>query len=446
MVVLIKIFQVILALSVLILIHELGHFTFARLFRIRVDKFFLFFDVGGVKLFSTKETEWFVRLFPKMKNAETEYGIGWLPLGGYCKINGMIDESLDTEALKSEPKPYEFRTKPAWQRLLVMVGGVLYNFIFTILLYIAMFAIWGNQYISNEDSEIYVNDLAYEMGFRTGDRILKFDDYVPEDFSMLQADLARRSVKNALVLRGQDTVSLYIDGSMIEQVLVTPGMFSLARPFVVDSVIAASPNAEAGLMHGDRIVGIDSAAVEYVQDAWPVLADRAGNVISASVVRGTDTLAMPLQVDTAGRIGVMLDVPNVQSRKYNVAQAIPVGIKYTFSSIAGYVRDLKLVATPSTGAYKSVGSFIAIGQIFPSSWNWIVFVNLLAMLSIMLGVINLIPIPALDGGHVLFLLYEMLTGRKPSEKFMVAAQMVGMFLLIMLMIFAFGNDIGRLIR
>ena len=446
MAVLMKILQVIIALSVLIVIHELGHFTFARLFGIKVDKFFLFFDAGGVKLFSTKTSAWFTRLFPKMKNADTEYGIGWLPLGGYCKINGMVDESLDVENLLKEPQPWEFRSKPAWQRALVMVGGVLFNFLLAITLYVVMLYTWGNDYLSNRDNNVYVNELAYEMGFRTGDRILKFDDYEPEDFSMLQADLARRSVKTAEVLRGQDTVLLYIDRSMIGKVLETPGMFSLAIPFAVDSLTTGSVNTEADLKKGDKIIALDSLSVGYVQDAWKILSTKAGMSVNAEVVRGADTLSMPLQVDSAGRVGIALLVPGVQKRSYTLAQAVPAGLEYAWNMVAGYVRDVKLVATPSTGAYKSVGSFISIGQVFPAHWNWFIFINLLAMLSIMLGVMNLIPIPGLDGGHLLFLICEMITGRKPSDRFMVIAQIMGMFILLAIMVLAFGNDIGRLLR
>lgn len=440
-----KVLQVIIALSVLIVIHELGHFTFARIFGIRVDKFFLFFDAGGVKLFSTKETRWFTRLFPKMKDADTEYGIGWLPIGGYCKINGMVDESLDTGMLKDEPKAWEFRSHPAWQRALVMAGGVLFNFLFAIVVYIGMLATYGNDYLGNCGNRIYVNDLAYEMGFRTGDRILKYDDYVPEDFSMLQADLARRSVRTATVLRGADTLTIYIDHSMIGKVLESPGMFGLAIPFEVDSLAAGSVNAGADLRHGDRLIGIDTVSVEYVQDAFRLLSERAGRIMDAEVVRGADTLTVPLQVDSSGRIGVVLQVPGMQRRTYTLAQAVPAGVRYAWNMVAGYVRDLKLVATPSTGAYKSVGSFISIGQVFPSQWNWMIFINLLALLSIMLGVMNLIPIPGLDGGHLLFIICEMVTGRKPSDSFMVGAQIVGMILLLMLMVLAFGNDIARLL-
>ena len=278
MVVLIKTFQVILALSILILIHEFGHFIFAKGFGIRVDKFFLFFDAGDFKLMSTK-SGWFARLFPKAKEWETEYGIGWLPLGGYCKIAGMIDESMDTDHLKTEPQPWEFRSKPAWKRLFVMAGGVLFNFIFAILVYSGILAIWGEGYISNEDNCIYVNELAYDMGFRNGDRILSFDDFVPENFGMLQANLVRESASKATVLRDGDTLNIYIDHSRMGEILNTPGMFSLARPFIVDQVPESSPNYGRGLAPEDRIISIDSTDVAFVQDAEPILIENAGQNI-----------------------------------------------------------------------------------------------------------------------------------------------------------------------
>jgi regulator of sigma E protease len=445
MVVLIKILQVILALSVLIVLHEFGHFIFAKLFGIRVDKFFLFFDLGGTKLFSSKG-KWFTKLFPKAKEAKTEYGIGWLPLGGYCKINGMIDESLDMETMRQEPKPWEFRTKPAWQRLLVLSGGVLFNFLFAILVYIVIMAIWGSSFISNEGNAIYTNELGKEMGFRTGDRILRMDDYVPDNFGMLQADLVRRNVGKVTILRDGDTVDIYIDKSMIGEVLNTPGLFDLAVPFIIDSVMTGSPNAASGIRHGDRIAALDSVATPFVQDSRKYLAQIPGRTVRATVLRGTDTLAMDLQVDTAGRIGVFMQLPGVETRRYSFISAIPAGVKLTFSTIGGYLKDLKLVATPRTEAYKSVGSFIAIGQIFPASWDWYRFLQILALLSIMLGVMNLLPIPGLDGGHIVFTVYEMITGRKPGEQFLQVAQIIGMLLLFLLMILAFGNDIGRLVR
>ena len=445
MVALIKALQVIIALSVLILIHELGHFTFSKLFGIRVDKFYLFFDAWGVKLFSTKSA-WFIKLFPKAASWETEYGIGWLPLGGYCKIAGMVDESMDTEYLKSEPQPWEFRTKPAWQRLLVMAGGVLFNFILAIMVYAGILTKWGESYISNEGNAIYVNELAYDMGFRNGDQILMFDDYVPENFGMLQADLARQSVKKATVLRDGDTLNIYIDQKRIGEVLQNPGMFDLAVPFIVAEVSETSPNKALDIQPGDRIISIAGTHTEFLQDAKPILLEHAGDTVESTLTRGTDSLALTVQVDTAGTIGVFLQRPAIKTKEYTLLSAIPGGFAKTFETIGGYIKDLRLVFTPSTEAYKSVGSFIAIGQIFPSAWDWYRFLNILALLSIMLGVMNLLPIPALDGGHMVFTIYEMITGRKPSDKFLYVTQLIGMILVFGLMFLAFGNDIGRLLR
>ena len=445
MVILIKTFQVILALSILILIHEFGHFIFAKWFGIRVDKFFLFFDAGDFKLMSTK-SGWFSRLFPMAKEWETEYGIGWLPLGGYCKIAGMIDESMDTDHLKTESQPWEFRSKPAWKRLFVMAGGVLLNFLLAILVYSGILAIWGENYISNEDNCIYVNELAYDMGFRNGDQILSFDDFVPENFGMLQANLARESASKATVLREGDTLNIYIDHSRMGEVLNTPGMFSLARPFIVDQVPESSPNYGRGLIPDDRIISIDSTAVAFVQDAEPILLENAGQDIAADILRDGDTITLDLQVDSTGRFGVYTKLTGIKTKEYSMISAIPAGFTKTFSTIGGYLKDLKLVFTPSTEAYKSVGSFIAMGQIFPSTWDWYSFLNILALLSVMLGVMNLIPIPALDGGHIVFTLYEMITGRKPSDRFLYIMQLIGMLLVFGLMFLAFGNDIARLIK
>ena len=425
--------QVILALSALILFHELGHFLWARLFRIRVEKFYLFFDLGGFKLFS-------------FRIGETEYGMGWLPLGGYCKIAGMVDESFDTDALNKPPQPWEFRSKPAWQRLLVMAGGVLNNFLLALLVFIGILAAVGRNYMPNE-SPVYVNELGEQLGFRTGDRILLFDDYAPTDFMDLQSDLARRQVRKATVLRGADTLEIYIDQSLMGEVINSPGVFDVALPFVVDSVMASSANAAAGLLKGDRIAAVLGTETPYLQDAQKILRAHPGEVVPVTVERDASAfLELPLQVDSLGMLGVFFRNPSLKHRDYTFWEAIPAGCAWAWESVAGYLRDLRLVATPSTGAYKSVGSFVAIGQVFPTSWNWLQFLYILALLSIMLGVMNLLPIPALDGGHILICLWEMITGRKPSDKFLVVAQMVGMVLLIGLMLLAFGNDIVRLIH
>ena len=433
MVILIKTLQVILALSVLILIHELGHYLWARAFNIRVEKFYLFFDIGG-------------KAIARWKWGETEFGIGWLPFGGYCKIAGMIDESMDLDQMKQEPKPWEFRSHPAWQRLLVMAGGVINNFIFAIFAFIAIMAIWGESYIDNSGSQIYVDELAYDMGFRTGDEILRFDDYVPRNFGMLQADLARRGVHKATVLRDGDTLDIYIDQARIGDVLSAPLMFDLAVPLVVDSVMADGLNAASELARGDRIVSLDGEKVAFVQDSRALLATRTSQEVPAAVVRGADTVGFPVRVDSAGRLDVYMQMPNIRTQHYNLLEAIPAGWREAGSTIRGYLDDLSLLARPSTGAYKSVGSFIAIGQVFPETWDWFRFLNILALLSIMLGVMNLLPIPGLDGGHILFTLFEILTGRKPGEKFLVIAQIIGMVIIFGLMFLAFGNDIARIIH
>lgn len=440
-----KILQLILALSVLIAVHEAGHFFFARLFKIRVDKFFLFFDIGGRKLLSTK-SGWFSRLFPSLKDKETEYGLGWLPLGGYCKIAGMIDESMDTDFLKKEQQPWEFRSKKAWQRLLVMAGGVLFNFIFAILLGIVSLKVWGDRYILNSEARIYVNELASEMGFRTGDRILKMDDYEPVNFLNLQADLARRNVRKVLVERGSDTVDVYIDHSYIPYVLNTPGMFDIAIPFVVDTIPPTSPNYSAGYLRGDRIIAIDSLKTEFLQDTRAAFKGKACCSFTATVVRGVDTLQLPIKTDSTARALIYTTIPSIHEEEYGLFAAIPAGVGRTVDMITDYIRDLKMIFSPSTGAYKSVGSFITMADAMPESWDWFRFIKMLTLLSVILGVMNLLPIPALDGGHIVFLFYEIVTGRKPSDRFMSAAQMVGMVLILLLMLFACGNDIGKFLR
>ncbi len=474
MVILIKIIQVIFALSLLVLVHEFGHFLFAKLFKTRVDKFYLFFN-PGISLFKTKKIngKWKCKFFAKNLPDydgetridintlpeddwrrfpdNTEYGIGWLPLGGYCKIAGMIDESMDKEAMKLPPQPWEFRTKPAWQRFFIMFGGVFFNFILAIVLYAAILTSWGEEYLKNEDAVygIAVNDLSYEIGFRDGDKILSFDGVPTNDFSQLQIDMVRSQAREALVLRGKDTISISIDNIYIPASLNTPNMFSLAFPFVVGDIQPGTINEHSGLVKGDEVVAVNHNDMYIVQEIQKELKKHKSEEITATIERGGSTIELPLKVDTAGMIQVMLDTDltkyfKITKNEYSFLSAIPAGCTKAYRTIRNYVKELGLIFSPKTEAYKSVGSFITIGKIFPGTWDWFKVWSLTAMLSIMLGVLNILPIPALDGGHILFLFIEMITGRKPSLKVLEIAQTIGMILLIALMILAFGNDIRGL--
>ena len=437
--VLLKIIQVILSLSLLVLVHEFGHFITARMFRIRVEKFYLFFPPAVFKF--------------KPKGSDTEFGIGCIPLGGFCKISGMIDESMDTEAMKKPPQPWELRSRPAWQRLIVMAGGVLMNVILAIVLYIAILFAWGEQYIRTSDAVygIEVSPLAKEIGFCDGDRILALDgEPAPDNFADLQIDMLRDQVCRVTVLREGDTVDVIIDPEYMPAMLNTPGMIGIRLPILVGGVPDTSLNAGAGLQVGDKFLSASGQPVTFYQDLQKVLADNAGKTVELILLRGSDTVSVPVQVGSDGKMGVLLQRDpsgiSITRKEYSLLQAIPAGFLLTFTNIGHYIKELGLIFSPQTEAYKSVGSFIAIGSIFPSSWNWQIFWNITALLSIMLAVMNLLPIPALAGGHILFLIYEMITGRRPSDRFMEAAQMIGMLLLLMLMVLAFGNDIMRLLR
>jgi len=439
--VLIKIAQVVLALSLLILIHEFGHFLFARLFKIRVDKFYLFFN------------PWFSLVKFKPKNSDTEYGIGWLPLGGYCKISGMIDESMDKEQLKGEPKPWEFRSKPAWQRFFVMFGGVLFNIVLAIILYGIILFSWGEEYISTRDAVygVQCNELAREIGFRNGDRILAFDDRSVENdpIHTLQVDLIRTRPAVITVLRGDDTTRFGFDQQYIPELLNTPGIFNIRVPFVVSSVPDTSINVSSLLRSGDRITAINGLNTPAVQDVQEALRAHTNQTVLATVAREDGVVEVPLVVNSEGMIQVALVADltqfiNVTQKTYSFFGAFPAGIQKAYHTGANYVKELGLIFSPKTEAYKSVGSFIAIGNIFPGTWNWEIFWNITAWLSVMLAILNILPIPALDGGHIVLVIYEMITRRKPSDKFLEYSQMAGMVLLLGLMFLAFGNDIIRL--
>ena len=456
-----KIIQVILALSLLVVVHEFGHFTFARIFKTRVEKFYLFFNpkfslvkvkrFGGKlhwRFFSGNDTpeEW------KEHPESTEFGIGWVPFGGYCAIAGMVDETTKAGDLPATPQPWEFRTKKAWQRFFIMFGGVLFNFILAFGLYAAILDTWGESYLRSEDATygVAVNDLAREIGFRDGDRILAFDGRPVENVAALQADMVINKAREATVLRGADTVLVSIDPSYLPASLKSKGMFEVGFPFVVQEVTADSPNRDV-LEKGDAIVAVEGDEMTLVQQIRSAFARHPGETLAVTLEKEGVRRNASLKLDSLGMAGVMLDADlshffTLTVKKYNFFTAIPAGAAKLWKEIVGYVKQLGLIFSPKTKAYQSVGSFIAIGRIFPGTWNWFSFWTITALISIMLGVMNLLPIPALDGGHILFLIVEMLTGRRPSDKFLEVAETVGIVLLLALMVLAFGNDIRSLFR
>ena len=459
----IRLFQFILAISLLVLLHEGGHFFFSKLFGVRVEKFFIFFDLGIGK--------WSGKLLKyKPKNSDTEYGMGWLPLGGYCKIAGMIDESFDTEQMKKPAQPYEFRSKPAWQRLLIMIGGVLVNFLLALFIYSMILFYWGDTYIASKDMTygMKFNSEAKALGFKDGDILLGTDKRPFKDFSVdMFRDLS--SATRVDLIRDGKKMSLPLPGeiSLLDMLKAEP---SFARPFVpavVDTVIPNTPAAKYGLAKGDTIKAINGKAVDSQNEVTFELGRLEDMMASAKthadslrvrtativVARNTqlsewkgshlDTVKTVLTADlkfgfAPKALNQMYEPTHVD---YSFFESFPAGIKYGMSVLKGYVDDLKYVFT-ADGA-KSLGGFGAIGSLFPASWDWYLFWKMTAFLSIILAFMNILPIPALDGGHVLFLLYEIITRRKPSENFMIRAEYVGFGILILLMVVANLNDILR---
>lgn len=432
-----KIAQFLLSLSLLIVLHEMGHFAFAKLFKTRVEKFYLFFD------------PWF-SLF-KFKRNGTEYGVGWIPLGGYVKITGMIDESLDTEQMKSEPQPYEFRAKPTWQRLLIMIGGVLVNFILAFVIYIAILFTWGEDYLATKDMTygVMVDSTAQKIGFQNGDKIITIGGEHTENFLHIIPDLVLNQVTNVEVERDGKRVTLPISEEMRRSLVETHAQILPRMPGVIEKVQKDSPAMAAGLMSNDKIVGIDSIQASYVDQIQAYVQNNKGKAITLTVLRDGKTLNIPIKVGADGLLGIAFDIDiakyfHISVERYTFWQAIPAGFARGGDMIVSYGKQLKLLVTPGTGAYKSLGGFITIGKFFPATWDWHAFWNMTALLSIVLAIMNILPIPALDGGHVLFLLYEIITGRKPGDKFMEYAQITGMVLLLALLVFANANDIIKL--
>ena len=439
---LIRALQLIMSLSLLVIIHEGGHFLFARLFKTRVEKFCLFFD------------PWFTLFKFKPKNSETEYGIGWLPLGGYVKIAGMIDESMDTEQMKQPVQPWEFRAKPAWQRLLIMVGGVLFNFLLALFIYSMILFTWGDEYVPLQKAPLGMdfNETAKAIGFRDGD-ILVSADGVP--FERYGGDMLTSIVdaRQVTVLRDGQEASVYIPEDMMERLLADSVRFASFRyPFVIDSIMPGQPAALAGLQPGDSITQLDGRNIAYfdfkeeMQNRQKAADDSTGRLLTLTYVRAGVADTVTLTADSLYQIGIAASLQTnkllpVVKKEYSFFASIPAGVTLGVNTLIGYVSQMKYLFSKE-GA-KQLGGFGTIGSIFPATWDWYQFWYMTAFLSIILAFMNILPIPALDGGHVLFLIYEIVARRKPSDKFMERAQMVGMFLLFGLLIWANFNDILR---
>ena len=439
----IKLSQFLLSLSLLIILHELGHFIPAKIFKTRVEKFYLFFDVKYSLL--------------KKKIGETEYGIGWLPLGGYVKISGMIDESMDKEQMALPPQPWEFRSKPAWQRLIIMLGGVTVNFILAFIIYIGMAFAYGDIYLNNselKDGIAVTSSVGEELGLKTGDKIIAVDGEEITHFDEIPMKLLFS--KSALVIRdgAEQTINFPVD--LIDKVLKGEKrpFIGIREPFIVGKVSDSSANK--ALLPKDMIQSINGIPTKYADQVVAFAKTNKNKTFDAVVLRDEKQVPVKINIDKNGKLGIYAATVGVKSleklglykfstQEYGFFESFPVGIEKGTSQLVGYGKQLKAIFNPDTGAYKGVGGFKAIFDIFPSTWSWEVFWNITALLSIMLGVMNLLPIPALDGGHVMFLLYEMISGRKPSDKFLENAQMVGFFLLITLLLFANGNDIYKAI-
>lgn len=438
----IKISQFLLSLSLLIVLHELGHFIPAKLFKTRVEKFYLFFDIK-------------YSLFKK-KIGETVYGIGWLPLGGYVKIAGMIDESMDKEQMAQPPQPWEFRSKPIWQRLIIMLGGVTVNFILAYIIYV--FAAWAYGEIditadSIKDGYHVTNPILTNLGIQTGDRVVAINDERIVNYSDIRKNLIEAETITIENENGIKEVTLPQDYLGKLSTSDNRTFFELRYPFVVGAVSDSSANVSKDLKPKDIITSVNGEPLKY----WDQVSDRlkplAGETVTVEILRDGKTIEKQLMVDKDGKFGIapvgsLGDIERVGyydivRKDYGFAESFGVGLSKFTSQVTSYGAQLKKIFTPSTGAYKGVGGFKAIYDIFPDSWSWEFFWQITAFLSIMLAVLNLLPIPALDGGHVMFLLYEMISGRKPSEKFLEHAQMVGFFILIALVLFANGNDIFK---
>lgn len=431
--------QIIFALAILVTLHELGHFAAARMFGIKVEKFYLFFDAWGYKLFS-------------FKKGDTEYGIGWLPLGGYVKIAGMIDESMDTDQLKSEPQPWEFRSKPAWQRLIVMIGGVTVNFLVGFIVFILSVWHYGDTRlpINKLQYGIHALEIGKEIGLKDGDIITGVNGvksvYTDE---LLKPSVFLNDGNSFDVLRDGQTISLKLPKNIIDRISDKKGsLFSVRMPSQIDSVLAETPAAKANLKKGDKIIAVNDTATEYYHEVSKILSNHADKQVKLKILRATDTIIVSTKLTKEGKLGFTNRDPYANdyvTTSYSFAESVPVGSNRAMEALTDNLTGLKKLVTGKVDPRKSVQGPIGIATMFGSTWVWERFWALTGLLSLILAFMNLLPIPALDGGHVVFLIVEMIIRRPLSDKFMSVMQVIGMILLLSLMVFAFGNDLYKII-
>ena len=437
----VKAAQFILSFSILIVLHEFGHYITAKWFGCRVEKFYLFFN------------PWF-SLWRK-KKGETEYGLGWIPLGGYVKISGMIDESMDKEQMKLPAQPYEFRSKPAWQRLIIMLGGIIINVILAILIFIMILWVWGKEYMppANAKYGVAADSLAQTVGLKDGDLVLKYDTTPVKDINAIRSYIVVREASSLTIKRGDSIFNLKLDEGLIRKLNTrNAGSFVTVRaPFVVDDFDKESGAKNAGVEKNDRVIGVNDTETLFFHDVRNALKNKKNETVRLKILRGSDTLLKSVQLNKDGLLGVRFKSLEdlgfkFEKERYNLLQAVPAGFKECWSTLGRYITGLRQLFTGKAKASESVGSVLSIGSIYPDKWDWQIFWTLTAIFSIILAFMNILPIPGLDGGHALFTLAEMITGRKPSDKFLEYAQMVGMVLLLALMAYALGLDIWRVFK
>lgn len=439
---LIKALQLILSLSILVIVHEFGHYLFARIFKIRVEKFYLFFD-AGFSLFKYKP-----------KNSDTEYGIGWLPLGGYVKIAGMIDESMDKEQMKQPPQPWEFRTKPAWQRLLVMTGGVLFNVILAIFIYAMILFSWGESYIPFKDINkgMEFSQIAKDAGFKDGDIIISADGkdlkYHMDKTLDMNTLINFINAKEVTINRNGDQKTIFLPDDFGDKIIASKRMaYEIYIPSVVDSVLAESEAQKIGLIKGDSIVSINGNFIASFSKLRTAVGDNLNKNVTIGYYRGDSLYNTTAQVDSTGKLGIapisLTTICSIKHDNIGFFASFPAGLRLAKETLQGYIAQFRFIFTKE--GVSNLGGFGAIGGLFPAKWDWQAFWFMTAFLSIILAVMNILPIPALDGGHVMFLLYEVITRRKPNEKVMEYATVAGMIFLFALIIYANGNDIFKAI-